>query len=193
MDEMTNAPQMQSETPTPQAPEKQAKKTTKRTPFWQDILLLLLKIAVVATGMMVLLSYVFGITAAHDESMNPAVKDGDLVLFYRLDKDYVAQDAIVLSVNGQTQVRRVVATAGDVVDITPNGLSINGYVQQEPGIYEQTLRYTDGVEFPVTVGEGQVFVLGDARTKATDSRIYGCVNVSDTLGKTFTLVRKRGI
>ena len=60
-------------------------------------------------------------------------------------------------------------------------------------IYQQTQRYAVGATFPLTVGEGQVFVLGDARENATDSRVYGAVEVKDTLGKVITILRRRDI
>ena len=86
----------------------------------------------------------------------------------------------------------MVATAGDVVDITEEGLMINGALQQEHEIYEQTQRYDTGVEFPMELKEGQIFVLGDSRENASDSRVYGAVDVHDTLGKVMTIVRRRG-
>jgi len=85
------------------------------------------------------------------------------------------------------------ATAGDTVDITENGLVINGGLQQERDIYRKTERYAGGIGFPVTLKEGQVFVMGDARDGVTDSRIYGPVNVRDTLGKVITIVRRRNL
>jgi signal peptidase I len=126
--------------------------------------------------------------------MAPAIKDGDLVLFYRYtNTGYVPQDVIALEYNGSKQARRVVATAGDTVDIKEGCLVINGAMQQEAGIYQTTERYQDGVDFPLTVPEGQVFVLGDSRTGAADSRMYGCVEIKDTLGKVMTVIRRRSI
>jgi signal peptidase I len=87
----------------------------------------------------------------------------------------------------------VVATAGDVVDINEDGLVINGALQQEPRIHEATERYEEGVIFPLTVPEGHVFVLAASRTDATDSRIYGPVEIEDTLGKVMTVIRQRNI
>jgi signal peptidase I len=159
----------------------------------KDVLLLLAKIAVISLVFLLIFTFMFGIFRNPDAAMVPAVKDGDMVIFYRLDKEYVAQDTVVLEYEGQKQVRRVVATAGDVVDITEEGLLINGALQQEPGVSSPTQRYADGVEFPLTVKEGQVFVLGDGRANATDSRIYGAVDVEDTLGKVMTVLRRRNI
>lgn len=159
----------------------------------KELLLLLGKIAAIVLIVLLAFSFLYGVHRNVDASMQPAIKDGDLILFYRLDKAYVAGDVLLLDYEGSRQVRRVIATAGDTVDITEDGLFINGALQQEPAIYEQTERYADGVSFPLTVGEGQVFVLADARENATDSRIYGIVSVENTLGKAITILRRRGI
>ncbi|WP_242996422.1 signal peptidase I [Lacrimispora amygdalina] len=162
-------------------------------PLWKEVLLLLGKIAVISLAFLLLFTFLFGLYRNADADMTPAVKDGDLVIFYRLDKRYIAGDVLVLEYQGQKQVRRVVATAGDTVDITEDGLIINGAIQQEPDIYFATHRYEGGPEFPVTLSEGQVFVLGDHRTNATDSRVYGVVEIRDTLGKVMAVFRRRSI
>ncbi|GLC82674.1 signal peptidase I [Lacrimispora brassicae] len=159
----------------------------------KEILFLLAKITAIILAFLLVFTFLFGLCRNPDASMVPAVKDGDLVMFYRLDKNYVAQDTLVLEFKGQKQVRRVIATAGDTVDITEDGLLVNGALQQEMGIYTATQRYEDGMEFPLTVGEGEVFVLGDSRGNAADSRIYGAVRVKDTLGKVMTVFRWRNI
>lgn len=50
--------------------------------------------------------------------MKPAIKDGDLVMYYRLDKRFISGDVAVFKDDGRTTVGRVVAVAGDTVDIT---------------------------------------------------------------------------
>lgn len=122
--------------------------------------------------------------------MNPAVKQGDVVLCYRLDKDYRFRDAIVYKTDGTKQVLRVLAVAGDTVDISEEGLLVNGSLIQETEIYEKTLRLQDGISFPVTLKEGQVFLLGDAREHVKDSRIFGPVNIKDTYGRVITIIRR---
>ena len=56
--------------------------------------------------------------------MKPAIKDSDLVLYYRLDKNFVSGDVVVFKKNDRIMMSRVVAVAGDQVDITKNGLLI---------------------------------------------------------------------
>lgn len=159
----------------------------------KEVLLLLLKIGAILLVFVAIFTLVYGLSRNVDASMMPAAKDGDLVMFYRLDKNYAIKDVLVLEYQGQKQVRRVVAAEGDVVDITEDGLIINGALQQENEIYMETQRYEEGVEFPLTVAAGQVFVLGDNRLNATDSRIYGAVEIRDTLGKVMTILRRRNI
>ncbi len=163
-------------------------------PVWKELLFLLLKTAVYVVVFVLLFSFLFGIIRVQEPSMAPAVKDGDLVVFYRNKQGgYLPRDAVVLEIEGQRQVRRVVATAGDTVDIRQDGLIINGALQQEPDICQTTQRYQGGVEFPLTVPEGQVFVLGDSRTTSADSRNYGCIQIEDTLGKVIVVIRRRDI
>ena len=178
------------------APEKELSKqqqqiTTVRS-VWQELGSLAVKIVVICISFMLVFTFLYGFHRSTDLSMAPMIRDGDLLLFYRLDKDYAIGDLLLLDFQGERQVRRVVARAGDIVDITEDGLIINGGLQHEPEIFQQTWRYASGVSFPLTVGEGQVFVLGDARESATDSRVYGPVNTEDTLGKVITAIRRRG-
>ena len=177
----------------PRSPTTQKERIAPATTLTQDILHLLLKIALILMALFLLFTFMFGIHRTTDNSMSPALQEGDLVIFYRFDKNYVATDTLILDYNGTKQVRRVVAVAGDVVDIVESGLTINGSLVQEPNIYQDTLRYTDGVGFPLTVGPEQVFVLGDGRKDSVDSRLYGVVNIRDTFGKVIAITRRRNI
>jgi len=159
--------------------------------LWRDLQNLGIKVAAISVVFVLVFSLLYGLHRNTDPDMFPRVIDGDLVMFYRLDKDYAIGDLVVLDFEGERQVRRVVARAGDTVDITAEGLVVNGSVQIEPAIYEDTLRYSDGVSLPLTLAPGQVFVLGDARANATDSRIYGPVDSKDTLGTVITVIRRR--
>ena len=168
-------------------------KTVKTTSTREELALLAIKVGVVAIMLGLFFTFLYGARRCGDADMSPSVKDGDITLFCRWDRTYAIGDLVVLNVNGVNQVRRVVAEPGDIVDITPDGLMINGELQDEPNPQQVTLRYAQGPAFPLTVGPNQIFVLGDSRENATDSRVYGPVNDKDTLGKVIGIIRMRDL
>lgn len=164
----------------------------KETSIKDDLLFLILKILIFVALLAVTFLFIFGICRISDNMMSPVFKDGDLAVYYRLQKEFQPSDTVVLEKDGEVQVRRILAVAGDEVNLTEDGLEINGYLQQESEIYTETLPYTEGITFPVTVGEEEYFVLGDHRTNAKDSRIYGTVKKEEIKGSVITLLRRRG-
>ena len=165
----------------------------QETSVAQDIVQVLLKIAFIVLAVFLIFTFLYGIVRINDVSMKPAIKDGDLVMYYRLDKRFVAGDVAVFEDNGRNTTGRVAAVAGDTVDITKDGLKINGADQVSQDIYFDTTQFKDGVDFPITVGEGQVFILGDNRPQASDSRTFGCIDLNDVKGKVIAVIRTRGI
>ena len=93
--------------------------------------------------------------------------------------------------NGQLFSKRVIATEGQEVfiDYHTGRVEVDGEVLDEPYLYSPTKR-PDGAEFSVTVGEGQVFVMGDNRMRSTDSRspMIGLVDEREILGKAIFLI-----
>lgn len=60
------------------------------------------------------------------------------------------------------------------MEVTENALlRINGSLVAEPDIYETTPRYDSDVTYPLTLADGEYFILCDAREGAPDSRRYG--------------------
>ena len=57
------------------------------------------------------------------------------------------------------QVRRIIAGPGDRVDISENGLEINGYLQQEDDIYTDTMRLQKGLIFRLQWGRRNILSL----------------------------------
>jgi len=136
---------------------------------------------------------VFGIWQADDLSMVPAIQEGDLILFTRTTQSFTAGDTVVIDTGENRQARRVVATAGDVVDITEEGFFINDVLQQEYNIFEATTQFVDGIYFPFVVPRDELFVLGDHRSRSVDSRLYGSVQTEDVLGRIRGVIRRRNL
>lgn len=162
-------------------------------PFFAALFNIIYEVAVILLLILLVYAFVFGMYRCHDNAMSPSVKDGDLAVFYRLDKDYRVNDVIALKQDSEMTVRRVAAIAGDTVDFKDGKLVLNGVIQNEDYAFGETEQFTVGPEFPLQVPSGMVFVLGDARENATDSRVYGCVSVQDTYGTVVMILRRRSI
>lgn len=124
--------------------------------------------------------------------MFPKVVPSDLLIYYRLEDSYYVGDLIVLDDQGADYALRMVAGPGDKVDVSPEGrLVINDVSQQESEIFYDTGTYeTDQVSFPLVLSEDEIFVLGDMRRGAKDSRYFGPVKKSNIKGKVFSLYRR---
>lgn len=89
-------------------------------------------------------------------------------------------------------VKRVVAVAGEVVEIRDKQLFVNGVPQFEPtahftqGSHVQTISPRDNFG-PARVPRRHVFVLGDNRDQSFDSRYWGFVDLRDVEGKAFMI------
>ena len=153
---------------------------------------LLVRLAVFAALLWLLLGQVYLITRASGGEMFPAVKDGDLLVGYRLQKSWAKNDVVVYMRSGSLQVGRVLARGGDVVTIDDSGaVEVNGSAQSGEILYptypKSLLRY------PYTVPADSLFVLGDCRTQARDSRDFGPVPCTQVKAKVITLIRRRGL
>lgn len=123
--------------------------------------------------------------------MQPAVQDGDLLFYFRIVSDYAADDIVIIHYQEKQMPERIIAVSGDTVDIGEEGLKVNDSLVQEPKIYTETYQFENGITFPITVPEGHVFVLGDNRPQAADSRVFGCVAIEDIDGKVVGIFRRR--
>lgn len=162
-------------------------------PLWKDILRLLVKIAVILLVLVLLFTFVFGIHSNSGNSMSPSINDRDLLIYYRLDRHFTAGEAVVYEHDGEILVGRIIAAEGDTVDVTEEGLKINGYLQQNHKSVGETLAFENGVEYPVKIKQGEVFILGDNRQRSADSRLFGVVSESSIKGSIVTVIRRRDI
>lgn len=129
----------------------------------------------------------------HDNTMRPGIGEGDLVLTYNFDRNYTSNSLIIIKAENKYHVRRIVATAGDTIDISNNHLYINGEKQLEEYCQGRTYAYRDGVDFPITLNKGELFVLADNRENAEDSRAYGPVTSKMIKGVVLVVLRHRGL
>ncbi|MFD1901493.1 signal peptidase I [Enterococcus termitis] len=97
--------------------------------------------------------------------------------------------------DGKRIVKRVVGLPGDTIRMENDQLYINDKPYEEPYLDEEKEALTDGelltkdfslqtieVDAATVVPEGKVFVLGDNRRRADDSRYFGFVDKKDIYG-----------
>lgn len=156
-----------------------------RSLFW--------RVVFIAAFAYVFFTQVFLVTQASGTDMFPAVKDGDLVIGYRLQQDYARDDIVVFTLDGEQRIGRIVATNLDVVEINEQGtMLVNGSMQSGEILYPTYPK--EGIEeYPYRIPEGHVFILCDYRTRAEDSRDYGPVPMEDVEAKVITILRRRGL
>lgn len=127
-------------------------------------------------------------------SMQPTYFEGDRVLVTKWAGEAQTGDIVVIvHALQETIIKRVVATEGQTVDFDPqagellvDGTPLKG---EEFGIENGITFLPDRpglvMDFPQTVPEGCVFVLGDNRGRSTDSRYLdvGMVDRRNILGR----------
>jgi signal peptidase I len=139
-------------------------------------------------------TFVFGIRQVSGNAMFPRISNGDLILFYRLEQNYTADDVVAYQEGKYKCVGRIVAQGGDVIDVDDEGnLMVNGHILDEDKIFYPTQSLAGGISYPYTVEEGSYFVLCDYRTAGSDSRYYGAIAKSDLDGKVISLIRRRDL
>jgi signal peptidase I len=117
-------------------------------------------------------------------SMTPTLEDGEIVILNKGAKTRTG-DIIAFYYNNKILIKRVIANAGDWVDIAEDGtVTVNGQELDEPYVTELALGECD-IEFPYQVPDERVFVLGDHRSVSVDSRStqVGCVSQEQIVGK----------
>ena len=162
-------------------PFKDRYKRNKEILEWYDALAV--AVAVIA------LVFTFGLRVVQVDghSMQPTLLNGERLLMTPLGSPDYGDVVIVDSYipYGKPLVKRVIGKVGDTIDIdfTAGIVYRNGEALDEPYTAEPTYTY-EGIDFPLTVPDNCLFIMGDNRNASKDSRStdIGCVDTRDILG-----------
>lgn len=119
-------------------------------------------------------------------SMYSTLKDGEILLLKKYDKNIKRFDVVVFYYGNSRLIKRVIGMPGEKVEYKNNKLYINGKYIKEPFLkkhqktYDFKLKKLGVSKIP----EGEYFVLGDNRTNSTDSRMIGLISKDKMQGKT---------
>ncbi|HHY65460.1 MAG TPA: signal peptidase I [Clostridiaceae bacterium] len=162
--------------------------------------------------------FVFTISSVSQDSMRNTLIPGDVVFYSRLSvgldklrrgdiilfltngkemnsfadkfKQKIRDVTDVITGRGQTTeryVKRIVGLPGDVIDIRADGsVYVNG--EKENKAYVRGLTPPRGMDYPITVPENCLFVMGDNREASKDSRDFGCISIKSVEGKAVFIV-----
>lgn len=126
-------------------------------------------------------------------SMSPYITDGNLLIYYRLDKDYVVGDVVLVKQDNEYNIYRISGTNGDMITIEEGTLLINGFREEIQGFYDTELSEGSSVTYPCILGEDEYFVTNDFRLDFNDSRSFGKIEKKDIVGRVIGKLQIRGI
>jgi signal peptidase I len=123
-------------------------------------------------------------------SMIPTIQIGNRVLAEKITFKFVRQpryaDIVVFpDPKGEHPhlIKRVIATAGQTVDLRDGKVYVNGQELVEPYTHGQpSTPLSNEFQFPYTVPAGDLWVMGDNRTNSGDSRIFGPIPAAEVQG-----------
>lgn len=116
-------------------------------------------------------------------SMEPALTEGETVLIDRLARYWklpARGDMILFETEDGRFIKRIVGLPGETVEVIGGRV----YIDSRPLDERAYMQNPVGDAAAVTVPEGSVYVLGDNRAQAYDSRLdtVGCIAYADIVG-----------
>ena len=152
-------------------------------------------VAIVALVSIGLRTFVFVPYEIPTGSMEETIMTGDMVFSEKVTYYFRSpqQGDIVTfedpEIAGRTLIKRVIAVGGQTVDLIDGNVVVDGVTLDEPytlGKESWPLARTAAdvtVEFPYTVPQGELWVMGDNRTASQDSRYFGSIPASSVSGR----------
>ncbi len=188
------------------------KKKRKKRSFWAELPGLLLTALLIAVLVKTFLIQPFWIPS---ESMMDTIHVNDRVMVNKLafrfgepqrgdivvfrdpaapEVDESIPEAVIRSVleavgvrsgGSEPLIKRVIGLPGETITITDNQVHIDGVALSEPYLADGLVMPDEG---PFTVGEDEVFVMGDNRPFSFDSRRFGTIPYEDLMGRAFIII-----
>ncbi|MDQ2749229.1 MAG: signal peptidase I [Actinomycetota bacterium] len=103
---------------------------------------------------------------------------GDVVVFHRPTAWLVEEKVLI---------KRVIGLPGDTLTARNGVVYIDGLALAEPYVDKECQSGTS-VFTPITVPDGQAFVMGDNRCDSSDSRRFGAIADSDVIGRAAVII-----
>ena len=169
----------------PSAAPEQEKKEKARLPLLFDTASILIS-AIFAIA--VIFTFFFRIAGVVGPSMQPTLYENDWLAVSAVPKAPKSGDVVIVTQPNafdEPIVKRVIATEGQTIDIREGRVYIDGELLVETYIAPDVMTEREDLDnYPLTVPQGMVFVMGDNRPHSTDSRssAIGLIDSDSSLG-----------
>lgn len=119
-------------------------------------------------------------------SMYPTLKDNEILLLKKYDKDYKRFDIVVLKYKNDKLIKRIIGLPGESIKYVDDKLYVNDKL-----VEENFSKNTETDDFDISyllneeetkIPDNMYFVVGDNRDNSTDSRIIGLIKKEDIEG-----------
>ena len=152
---------------------------------YRSTLLSTVSVLVIVAAVAVLISVLMlSVLQVVGESMTPSLYEGQIVLAPK-HTSFEKGDVIAFYYNNKILVKRVIANAGEWVNIDQDGnVYVNDVLLYEPYVSEKAFGDCN-ITLPYQVPDGKIFVMGDHRATSSDSRntAVGCVADEQIVGR----------
>lgn len=141
----------------------------------------LIPYAVILLVVVLIRSFIATPVIVSGSSMDNTLKDGDILLLNKLDNKYERFEIVVFDYQDSKLVKRIIGLPGEHIKYEDGVLYINNQevIDEFASItFDYDLNYLGYDVIP----EGYYFVLGDNRTKSSDSRMIGLINQDEIDG-----------
>ena len=158
---------------------------TQRKHTYRSTLMSTISSLVIVAAIAVLVSMLWlPVLQVVGESMTPSLSEGEIVISPK-GTTFEKGDVIAFYFNNKILIKRVIANAGEWVDIDERGnVYVNNVLLDEPYVSEKAFGDCN-IKLPYQVPDGKTFVMGDHRATSADSRntAVGCVAEEQVVGK----------
>lgn len=176
--------QIEVAVPTLEQLEAELKKEQYKRNYGRVLRSTIFSLLVVAAASVLIAVLLLPVLQINGTSMTETLQDGNIVVALN-SKKFNTGDVIAFYYNNNILVKRVIAAAGDWVDIDEEGnVYVNGELLEEPYISEKALGDCN-ITLPYQVPDGKCFVMGDHRATSIDSRntAVGCISDGVVVGR----------
>ncbi len=170
-------------------------KKITQTQYFKLLLKILLVVLVLVSLLLNLFTYVMPIVHYRGDSMEPNIKNGQILIVRKTQK-VKEGDVIAFYYNNKVLVRRVICSGGKQISIDVFGeVSIDQNPLEENYVVQKSYGQCN-ISFPYNVPPKDVFVMGDDREVSMDSRLkeIGTISQDRIIGRVeFSLIPLKSV